>query len=110
MIDRVFDEKRLDKRNNIDQYHSVEFIIKGLDIPYQVRIWDSRSESMSVLVKEDSIVLPLLKVGDTLDTKYYSIGSVYPSEKMRTIIRYINKNRKGRLKGHYLIGLKIIES
>lgn len=65
---------------------------------------------MSILVNEESSVLPLLKVGDTLDSKYYSDSSVYPSENMQTLIRHITKKKKGRLKGHYLIGLKIINA
>lgn len=102
--------KGTDVRDHVDSYQSVEFSIKGLELPYHVRIWDNASESMSILVNEGSSVLPLLKVGDTLDSKYYSKGSVYPSENMRTIIRHITKNKNGRLKGHYLIGLKIINS
>ena len=94
----------------MNRYQSVEFSIKGLDFPYHVRIWDNASESMSILVNECSSVLPLLKVGDTLDSKYYSEDSVYPSENMRTVIRHITKNNNGRLKGHYLIGLKILHS
>ena len=109
MINRSLD-KVLGRKDGMNQYHSVEFSIKGLELPYQVRIWENVSESMNILLKEDSSILPLLKVGDTLDTKYYSIGSVYPTENMRTIVRHITKKRNGRLKGHYLIGLKIIES
>ena len=108
MIDRSLD-KRSDGRKRVNQYHSVEFSIKGLELPYQFRIWDNATESMSVLVKEDSSVLPMLKVGDTLDTKYYSIDSIYPSENMRTVIRHITKNNRGRLRGHYLVGLKIVD-
>ncbi len=99
-----------DNRKKVDQYHSVEFSIKGLDCPYQFRIWDNTLESMNVLIKGDSCVLPLLKVGDTLDTKYYSVDSFYPSRNVRTVIRHITKNSNGRLKGHYLVGLKIVES
>ena len=79
-----------------------------MELPYQVRIWDYGSGYMSILLKEGSIALPLLKVGDTLDSKYYSIDSVYPSENMRTVISHITKKNNGRLKGHYLIGLKIV--
>ena len=97
-------------KHNLDLYQSVEFSIKGLELPYQVRIWDKASESMNILVKEDSNVLQHLKVGDTLDTKYYTSDSVYPSENMRTLIRHITKNNQGRLRGHYLIELKIVNS
>lgn len=108
MINRS-SEKRTGIKDISDQYHSVEFSIKGLELPYHVRIWENARGSMNVLVKDGSSVLPLLKVGDTLDTKYYSKGSIYPSENIKTVIRHITKNNNGRLKGHYLIGLKIID-
>ena len=101
--------ERSDGRDRSDQYHSVEFSIEGLATPYQFRIWENAPESMNVLINEDSCVLPLLRVGDTLDTKYYSADSVYPSQNMRTIIRHITKNKDGRLKGHYLVGIRIVE-
>ena len=109
MLNRSID-KGPEVNHNPEQYHSVEFSIKGLELPYQVRIWDNASESMSILVREDSNVIKHLKVGDTLDTKYYSSDSIYPSENMRTLIRHITKNNKGRLRGHYLIELRIVNS
>ena len=87
----------------------MEFSIKGLEYSHQFKVWDNAPESINVLVNKDSSVLPLLKVGDTLDSKYYSSDSAYPSKNMRTVIRHITKNTNGRLKGHYLVGLKIIE-
>lgn len=102
-------KERSGGRGRSNPYHSVEFSIEGLEIPYQFRIWESVKESMNVLINEDSCVLPLLKVGDTLDTKYYSIDSAYPSQNMRTVIRHITKNEDGRLKGHYLVGIRIID-
>ena len=101
-------ENRSYSEGTFDHFHSVEFSIKGLELPYQVRIWDNESESMCILLKESSSVLPLLKVGDTLDSKYYSAGSVYPTQNMKTVIRHITKKNNGRLRGHYLIGLKIL--
>ena len=108
MIDKS-QEKRSNEQNNINDYHSVEFFIKGLEIPYQFRLWNDPTASMSILIKQDSHVLPLIKVGDTLDTKYYSSKSVYPSENIRTVISHIKKKHKGRLKGHCLVGLKILD-
>ena len=94
----------------MDRYHSVELSIDGLETPHQFRIWENATESMNVLINKDSRVLPLIKVGDTLMTKYYSSDSVYPSQKMRATIEHITIERNGRLKGHYLVGLKIIKS
>jgi hypothetical protein len=89
-------------------YHSVEFSVEGIDFPYQFRIWESHTESMSVLVKNDSIILHRLKVGDILNMKYYSEDSAYPSENIRTAIRYVSEKNQGRLRGHSLVGLQII--
>lgn len=108
VLDRNINE-RSGGRGGSNLYHSVEFSIESLGIPYQFRIWENAKESMNVLIKEDSSVLPLLKVGDTLDTKYYSVDSAYPSPNMRTVIRHITKSEDGRLKGHYLVGIRIIE-
>jgi hypothetical protein len=94
----------------IDDYYSAEFVIDGLEVSYQFRIWEKAPRAVSVLVKENSNILQLLKVGDTLNVKYYSMTSAYPSEWQRTAVRHITLNDQGRLKGHYLVGLEIIES
>ena len=90
-----------------DQYHSVEFFVKGMELPYQFKIWNTASMPMCVLVKENSAVLPLLKVGDTLDMRFYSGESVYDTDSLRTTIRHITKD-EGRFKGHYLVALEIL--
>ena len=95
---------------SVDQYYSVEFSFEGLDVIYQFKIWKTVSTVMSVLVKEDSGILPWLKVGDKLNMKYYSVDVVDPFEHLDTEIRYITKQDQGRLKGHYLVGIEILGS
>ena len=91
-------------------YHSVEFSVEGVEFPYQFRIWDTSHESMSVLVKSDCVILNRLRVGDVLNMKYYSEDSIYPSENIRTAIRYVSEENQGRLRGHSLIGIEIIQN
>jgi hypothetical protein len=91
-------------------YYSAEFAVDGLTVSYRFKIWKQASKAVSVLVKENSDLLQLLKVGDTLKVKYYSIQSAYPSEWQRTSVRHITWNNQGRLKGHYLVGLEMIEN
>lgn len=92
-----------------DQYYSVEFSLDPLPVPYQFRIWDIKPKSMLILIREDSAILPLLKVGDRLKMKYYSADSHYPdTEGKETAITEITKDEKGRFKGHFLVGLDII--
>jgi hypothetical protein len=99
----------LEGKGNGDPYHSVEFSIKGIELPYQFKIWNTANMSMCVLVKEDSAILPRLKVGDTLDMKFYSGESCYPTNFLKTTIRHISKD-EGRFRGHYLVALEILES
>jgi hypothetical protein len=91
-----------------DDYYSAEFVVDGLAVSYQFKIWEKAPRAVSVLVKENSDVLQSLKVGDTLDVKYYSVKSAYPSDWQKTAVRHITRNEQGRLKGHYLVGLEIL--
>ena len=102
-------ERRSEPRTRIDQYHSVEFSVDGLDIAYQFKIWNIASSSMCLLIKENSDILTRLNVGDTLNMRYYSDDSSLPHGDLATKIRHITKNDEGRLKGHCLVGLEILE-
>ncbi len=101
-------ERRSEPRKTPQEYYAVEFSIEGLELPYQFRIWNMASRSMCVLVKEGSDILSRLKVGDTLNMKYYAGGSVVEPEYRTTAIRHITKSEDGRFKGHYLVGLEIL--
>jgi len=104
-----FIERRSKPRSIIDRYYSVEFSISGTTYVYQFKIWDISPKGICVLVKEDSDLLNYLKVGDILDLKYYTTDSSKPVEYLKTEIRHITKDEKGRFKGLYLVGLLILE-
>lgn len=91
------------------QYYSAEFLIDGLELPYQFRIQDVSAPCLYVLVKENSDIVSRLKVGETLNVKYYSASSSPTKGYQKTAVRHITKNDRGRLKGHYLVGLEILE-
>jgi hypothetical protein len=103
-------EKRSEPRNIIDQYYSVEFSIQGCPFTYQFKIWNISRKGICVLVKEDSELLNYLKVGDTLNLKYYTTDTSKPIEFLRTEIRHITKDEAGRFKGLFLVGLSIFGS
>ena len=109
MKDKRSIDRRSEPRKIVDQYYSVEFSLDGLESLYQFKIWDVSSMGMCVLVKEDSAVVGHLKVGEQLDTKYYSTDSANPIEFLKSEIRHITKAGQGRFKGHYLVGLAILE-
>jgi tetratricopeptide (TPR) repeat protein len=93
----------------LDQYHSVEVELAGMTYPYQFKIRSNHSSSMCFLIKENSDILPRLRVGDILEMKYYSARSAYVSEPRKTVIREITRDDEGPFKGHYLVGLEIVE-
>lgn len=90
-----------------DNYYCVEFLIKGIKMIYQSKLWKKKSKAMFVLVREDSDILNQLNVGDIMNMKYYSNDASNPTQNLNTEIKYITKDDKGRFKGHYLIGLAI---
>ena len=92
-----------------DHYYSAEFSINGLGTAYQFRLRNTDSTPMCVLVREDSNIVPWLKVGDVFNVKYYSAEADYSPEFLSTEIRNIIKDDAGRFKGHYLVGLEILE-
>ena len=90
-------------------FYSVELLIQELKMLYQFKIWNSASEPMFILVKEDSALLGQLKVGTVFKSKYYSTDSMCPTVDLATQIKQIVRDEQGRFKGYYLIELAIIE-
>jgi len=107
---RKMDQTGPEPKNRVDQHYSVECAIEGLESAYQFKIWNKTSTHMSILVKENSDVLPQLRVGDTLNMSYYSDNLVHPTEYLETAVRQIIRSDQARLKGHYLVGLELLEN
>ena len=57
------------RRKKPNPYYSVEFSLKGLDTVHLFRLRETNSDHKCVLVREDSRMLSLLKVGDVLPLK-----------------------------------------
>jgi len=105
-----FVDRRSDERRPPDKYYSVQFSVKDLGYYYQFKIWDVSSKGMCILIGEDSSVVGHLNVGDVIRMQYYLSDAVGSTEEFETEISHITKNDEGRFKGHYLVGLSIIES
>lgn len=93
-----------------DEYYSVEFSTRKSNSLYQFKIWNVLSEIPCVLVKENSEILGCLKVGDIFKMRYYTTDSLCPTTQLDTEIKYIKKEDYGRFKGHFLIGLNLLET
>ena len=102
-------ERRADVRTIADHYYSVEFTLPGLAPVYQFKLWNLSKKGMCILVKEDSAVVNHLSVGDKLSMKYYLSSAIGATEMLTTEIKHVTKNDQGRFKGHYLVGLSILD-
>lgn len=85
------------------EFYSVEFFVDKLSLLVQFKIWNTKSKSMFVLVKESSEIISHLKVGDIINMRYYSYSSPLPIE-METEIEYITLDKNKRFRERALSG------
>ncbi len=101
-------DRRTEARTTSDRYYSVQISKQEFEADYQFRIRNISPKGMCILVREDSLVMEHLHVGDILDMKFYPLNDADPVEKSKTEIIHIFKDQQGRFKGHYLVGLAIL--
>lgn len=104
------EERRAESRTVIDEYYSLDFSIGDATFVYQFKIWDLSSKGMCLLIKEDSEVLKHLKAGEMMEMQYYKEDSSHQGDYMKTKIMHITKDDTGRFKGHYLVGISLLEN
>ena len=103
------EEKRSEPRIIPDQYYSVEFSLPGTGNIYKFKLRDLSANGLCILVNETSAVLSHLTVGETLDMTYHPPEPSTPAASLKTKIKHITKTEEAPFKGHYLVGLAIIE-
>ena len=107
---RTVMDRRAENRTTNDRYASVQISKQELETDYQFKIRNISQKGMCILVREDSHVMQHLHVGDILDMKFYPLNASDPVEDAKTEIIHILKDEQGRFKGHFLVGLAILES
>ena len=90
-------------------YTSIEFHIQNMGAVYQSKIWEVPLKGPFFLVKEGSSVLAHLQTGDEIKARYTQVNQRKPGDFIKTRIRYIMNEQTGRFKGHYLVGLSLME-
>ena len=96
----------------LNHYYSVEFTIMENELLYQFKLWNSASQSLFIIVREDSGILQQIKEGRVFKTKYYSTDSLCPTVDSETQIKEITRDNNGCFKGHFLVklGIRYIEN
>jgi hypothetical protein len=102
-------DRRPESRTILDRYYSVEFQLQDTGNVYQFKLRDMSSKGLGILVSKESAVLKHLKVGNTLDMKYIPPESAGVSESLKTQIAHITQKNDEPFKGHFIIGLLIME-
>ncbi len=104
-------DKKIETRSDpclmMDRYSSVEIAVNGSALVYMFKIRNSPVAGIAILVKEDSVILKHLKVGDKLNLKYNPAAASDLPEYRTTEIRRIAKNNNGRSNGHYLVDFAV---
>lgn len=108
LLENSLDESILEDKRDLEQYYCVEISIMA-GLIYQFRIWQKETMFMTILVKENSDFLSYIDENSRHSMKYYSSDFFYPYQELVTEIRDIRYQERGRLKGHYLVSLEILE-
>ncbi len=101
-------EKRKETRDRSNKYHSVEMKLSTLPI-YLFKLKDISSKGACFFVKEGSAILNHIKVGQILNMRYHSEEEMEPITVFKSAIKHITKIEEKSYKGHYLVGIKILE-
>jgi len=101
------EESELEVKTTLDEFYSVQFILKGKGPSYQFKLRNISSNKACILVKRDSYVLKKLNVGDILNMEYNQSGSLGVVKIFETFIT--SKFPLDRCAGHSLVELTIID-
>ena len=101
-------DKRKETREKSKKYHSVEMKIFTLPI-YLFKLKDISSRGACFLVKDGSAILKHLEVGQILNMRYHSEKEMEPTDVFKSEVKYITKSDDKSYKGHYLVGIMILD-
>jgi len=78
--------------------------------PLRFKVWHKSPTYLCILAGQDPDTLLEFREGETLTIAYHDLSSSVPSEHLKTAVRRIKRNDRGRLKGQYLVDLEILKS
>ena len=108
LTENCLDANRPDSGMRTDRFFSVEIRPSGLIPIYKFKLRKSSSNQAYILVKEESAILSFLKSGQELNATYNTEEQTELGAALKTKIKYIIKEIKGRFQGHHLVGLSPI--
>ena len=108
--DRGNGEHRSEPRKILQKFHSVQFSLGLVGPVYMFKLRDLSSQGMCILVRQDSAVLKVLRVGDEMNMEFFLPETRLPAEQLRTRICHITAPEgHDRYQGHSRVGFSIVE-
>ena len=101
-------EQRKEERTRAE-LSSVEFCVNTFALTYQFKILETSHSGMSIIIKEGSAILGHLKEGMELEMKYYPENEADAPKILKTKIVHVTKSDSDRLRGHYQVGIHLLE-
>lgn len=95
--------------NPVSAFYSVEFALEQPNMLYQFKIWNSETDSMFMVVREDSAIINSLHTGHVCDMKFYSDDKDRPTARYRARIDRMTMDREGRFRDHWRVALEIVD-
>lgn len=92
-----------------DGHLRAEITISRNDLGYQFKLQEIDDHQGCFFVNENSAVLNILDVGTVLDMKYWTAEKIRLVKYVRAQIKNITRQKHEPFKGHYKVGLSILQ-
>ncbi|MGD8963837.1 MAG: hypothetical protein PVF29_07865 [Desulfobacterales bacterium] len=92
-----------------DGHLRAEIRISRNDLGYQFKLQEINDHQGCFFINENSAVLNILDVGTVLDMKYWTAEKIRLVKYVRAQIKNITRQKHEPFKGHYKVGLSILQ-
>ena len=113
MAQHVIASNRLENKyrhlRKTDVHLRAEIKISRNDLGYQFKLQEIDDHQGCFFINENSAVLNILDVGTVLDMKYWTAEKIRLVKYVRAQIKNITRQKHKPFKGHYKVGLSILQ-
>ena len=105
--ENIIREKRSEQRHATSRCYRIEIKLVGVPI-YQFRLINVTDKGASILIKDDSDFLSMIKVDQIIDVTFISPEDEHPSGRYKIKFKHISELNKSNYNGHRLVGISIL--
>jgi len=113
MVQHIIAGNRFDNKyrhlKKTDGHLRAEIKISRNDLGYQFKLQEIDDHQGCFFINENSAVLKILDVGTVLDMKYWTAEKIRLVKYVRAQIKNITRQKHEPFKGHYKVGLSILQ-